>query len=285
VRALASRATEAGGASGPALRALAHLLFWTGTVPPGTRRKDPRAVTLVALATTGAPSAIPLMAQAALTAASHLRDRFSPDAWRSLRRLCGLLSAPLEPSEPALSRRVEDALQLVAAFSGLAQENMSRMAGWRFLELGRRIERGIVTCTYVRFLSGAAVAPAGLDLLLELCDSVITYGLRYVMAASAPHVLDLVMLDAHNPRSVAFQVDQLVKHLDELPVEAAESRPAPFHATSARIALELRSTPPDALGAAFATGLTARLMQLSDEITAAYFAPRGLAASGWDGTA
>ena len=41
-------------------------------------------------------------------------------------------------------------LRIIASFSGLAQENMSQLAGWRFLELGRRIERAIATCRFVR---------------------------------------------------------------------------------------------------------------------------------------
>jgi uncharacterized circularly permuted ATP-grasp superfamily protein/uncharacterized alpha-E superfamily protein len=282
LRALVSRATEAAGPSAPALQALGDLLFWIGAIPPGVDRVDPIAVSLCALSDTGAPSAVPATARAALNAASNLRDRFSPDAWRTLSRLAAVHATRPEPNEAALIARVEEALLLHAAFSGLAQENMNRMAGWRFLELGRRVERGIVTCNIARFLSDPAAGPAGLDLVLELCDSAITYGLRYVMAASGPHVLDLVLLDPHNPRSLAFQADQLARLLDELPMQG-DGRPAPFQETSARIALELKSARAETLGPSFATALAARLMQLSDEITEAYFASRDLAPPGWEG--
>ena len=59
-----------------------------------------------------------------------------------------MIRAPFEqgPNESAIFERVDGALRIIASFSGLAQENMTQLAGWRFLELGRRIERAIATC-------------------------------------------------------------------------------------------------------------------------------------------
>ena len=79
---------------------------------------------------------------------------------------------------------------------------MSQLAGWRFLELGRRIERTLATCRFMRQFAFGTPADGSLDVLLELADSQITYRLRYVMVAARAPVIDLVALDPANPRSV-----------------------------------------------------------------------------------
>ena len=150
--------------------------------------------------------ALPYLGGAAQPAASVIRDRFSPDAWRALTDLVELINAPLEqgPTESAMFERVNGALRIIASFSGLAQENMSQLAGWRFLELGRRIERALATCRFVRQFAFATDLDGALDVLLELADSQITYRLRYVMVAARAPVIDLVALDPNNPRSVVY---------------------------------------------------------------------------------
>src|SRR5499427_1116655 len=82
---------------------------------------------------------------------------------------------------------------------------MSRLAGWRFLELGRRIERAIATCRFVRQFAFAKLDGA-LDVLLELADRQITYRLRYAMVAAPTHVIELVVLDPNKPRSRACRL-------------------------------------------------------------------------------
>ena len=102
---------------------------------------------------------------------------------------------------------------------------MTQLAGWRFLELGRRIERAIETCRFVRQFADAPAPDGRLDVLLELVDSQITYRQRYVMIAARAPVIDLVMLDPSNPRSVAYQLDRIEAHLAAL-AEPSRRRPA-----------------------------------------------------------
>jgi uncharacterized alpha-E superfamily protein len=68
---------------------------------------------------------------------------------------------------------------------------MTRLAGWRFLELGRRIARAILTGRLTRCFALPGSAEGGLDVLLELADSQITYRQRYVMVAAPAPVIDL----------------------------------------------------------------------------------------------
>ena len=105
----------------------------------------------------------------------------------------------------------------VAALSGLFQENTHRVAGWRFLDLGRRVERGINTCRFARSLADRDATAEALDLLLDLIDSQITYRSRYLVGAALAPVRDMAFLDPFNPRSVAFQAARIDEHLAALP--------------------------------------------------------------------
>src|SRR5262249_9918194 len=176
---------------------------------------------------------------AAQSAASVIRDRFSPDAWRALTDLFELINAPIDhpPTESAIFERTNGALRIIASFSGLAQENMSQLAGWRFLELGRRIERAIATCRFVRQFAFAKL-DGTLDVLLELADSQITYRLRYVMVASRAPVIDLVVLDPNNPRSPAYQLAGIEPHLAALPQRNDDGRLSPPEQIATALATE-----------------------------------------------
>ena len=151
-----------------------------------------------------------------------LRDRISPDAWRTL---AALEQDFVEPStHPAL--RVSEAIELldgaiarIAAFTGIAMESMTRGLGWQFLDIGRRLERGIQIVGLVR---SALVEPlAGesrrLGNLLEVADSAMTYRSRYQTSLEVPLVLDLLLADEANPRSLAFQLEQLESRFSGLP--------------------------------------------------------------------
>ena len=181
-------------------------------------------------------SVIDLVRRARRTAAS-MRERLSADFWTLL---LNLESRMLEGADKVLSeadalQQVESALQILAALSGLAQENMNRVAGWRFLDMGRRIERGINTCRFTRALAQDAATVDDLDLLLDLGDCQITYRARYLVGLALTPVRDMVMLDPFNTRSLAYQVATLKEHLAALPTLQADG----MLETPARILLPL----------------------------------------------
>jgi uncharacterized alpha-E superfamily protein len=272
VRALINRTTEADETAAPLVARIAALLgAWSAgpiDIPPAKAALIARA----ALSRGDHDGALPHLAHAARAAASVIRDRFSPDAWRALERLCALVDAPLPdgPAESEISERVEAALRIVATFSGLAQENMSQLAGWRFLELGRRIERAIATCRFVDQFAETPVLDGALEVLLELADSQITYRQRYVMVAARAPVVDLVMLDPNNPRSVAYQLDRIEAHLAALPRNTEGRLSAPQQVTAAA-ATVLRTTDAGEIDEALIAATTNALMRLSIAIAAAYF--------------
>jgi uncharacterized alpha-E superfamily protein len=126
------------------------------------------------------------------------------------------LGEEVEDDDGVLSA-AELTLQELASFAGLAQENMNRAAGWRFLEMGRRAERAINTVRFARQFAYDEAGDEDLDILLTLVDCQITYRSRYLVGPLLAPVRDLAVLDPYNPRSVAFQVSALNDHIAALP--------------------------------------------------------------------
>ena len=241
VRALLNRVSDSDETTTFVVERICSLLAAWQSVPTDLPNARPVLIAAAALTRRDLAGALHSLIGAAQAAASVIRDRFSPDAWRALTDLHELIDGPLDPAptESAIFERIEAALRIVASFSGLAQENMSRLAGWRFLELGRRIERVIATCRFVRQFADERAG--ALDVLLELADSQITYRQRYVMVAAAAPVIDLVVLDPNNPRSVAYQLGRIETHLAALPKRSDDSRLSPPEQIAASLAIRFRT--------------------------------------------
>jgi uncharacterized circularly permuted ATP-grasp superfamily protein/uncharacterized alpha-E superfamily protein len=164
-------------------------------------------------------------------AASQVRGKLSRENWQALGELQREALA-LEVEVPDLGELLEFLNRLVmnlAALSGFALDDMTRDEGWRFLMIGRRIERlQFLSNGLSAFLATDAVDDqAGLDWLLELGNSSITYRSRYLAVPQLIPVLDLLLLDAQNPHAVLFQlklVARAVRRLSDefdMPVDRA----------------------------------------------------------------
>lgn len=160
-------------------------------------------------------SALSLLRSAQRTATS-LRERLSPDAWQVITEMVDRMALAVHDDDGVVSA-AELTLQELASFAGLAQENMNRAAGWRFLEMGRRAERAINTARFARQFAYDEAGEEDLDVLLTLVDCQITYRSRYLVGPALAPVRDLAVLDPYNPRSVAFQVAALNEHIASLP--------------------------------------------------------------------
>ena len=147
-------------------------------------------------------------------------------------------------------------------------KNMTRLGSWRFLELGRRIERAIVTCRFVRQFG--ARPDRSLDILLQLCDSRITYRQRYVMVAARAPVIDLTLLDPSNPRSVAFQFDQIEHHLTAMPHMRPDGRLSLPRQISMATVVRLRTAEAARVDDRLILSVENALMHLSEAISSTY---------------
>jgi uncharacterized alpha-E superfamily protein len=152
-------------------------------------------------------------------ACASVRDRLSTDLLRVVTQLGSIVQ--IEDSTAWGYVSAGDALgvlnrciRTLSALRGMELENITRGPGWHFLGIGRRIERSLQIVALFR----AAIVPFGartwpmLEMLLEIGDSSMTYRSRYFTTMQAAPVLDLLMNDETNPRSLAFQLRDLSKH-------------------------------------------------------------------------
>jgi len=161
--------------------------------------------------------------------AGQIRDRFSPDGWLALNDLSKTLHRFAEHVAPGddAAHAMTVILRKLAGFSGLVHENMYRFTGWRFLEIGRRIERGIHMARVLGALAVRDGPAGGFDMALEIGDSALTHRRQFSVNAGHHSVIEILGLDPLNPRSIAFQLERLKAEIGELPGgEAGHLSPA-----------------------------------------------------------
>lgn len=258
--------------------------------PPGEARLEQRLAAL--MFDTELPYGLQETLAHLRRTASLTRDRLSIDAWRTLQTFQADMAEHAQHGRwlgvyldaGTALEMLDEAVRALGAFSGMEMENMTRNHGWRFLDMGRRLERAKHHAGLMRSLlvSGDPQEDGGLVLLLELADSFMTYRSRYLTTPILPPVLDLLLLDETNPRSIAFQIAALSAHVDELPrdadrvVRSDEQRIILSLLTEIRLCdiVALCETTASgrrlALDAVFASILT-RLPKLSELITRDYF--------------
>jgi uncharacterized circularly permuted ATP-grasp superfamily protein/uncharacterized alpha-E superfamily protein len=192
-----------------------RLLVTWGATSQTARSQSPKVAAEALQSEERFGSALSLLRSAQRTATS-LRERLSPDAWQVITEMTEDLALEVYDDD-GITSTAELILRELASFAGLAQENMNRAAGWRFLDMGRRAERAINTVRFARQFAYDEAGEDDLDVLLTLVDCQITYRSRYLIGPSLAPVRDLVVLDPYNPRSVAFQVAALNDHIAALP--------------------------------------------------------------------
>ena len=209
----------------------------------------------------------------AVHSAGQIRDRFSPDGWLALtdlQKTAQRFAARIGTGDDA-TRAMTVLLRKLAGFSGLVHENMYRFAGWRFLELGRRLERAIQMARITSWLTAPEAPDGSVEMLLEIGDSVMSHRRRYSVTAGALSAVDLLVLDPLNPRSMLFQLTELRDQIEALPGGIDDEQLSPC----AKLALQIHTD----LVIAEASDLTPeRLDRLADDvgmlsslIAAAYF--------------
>jgi uncharacterized alpha-E superfamily protein len=147
--------------------------------------------------------------------AFNLRDRMSMDNWRTIN---SLVKDPLfgkEASLPDALNWLDRTITGLMTLSGFAMDGMTRDDGWRFLSIGRRLERLAFQCLVLQIALQHGRAH-GLTWLLRLTDSIVTYRTRYMARPEWLPVLDLLILDGANPRSVRYQANGIYSYLKKL---------------------------------------------------------------------
>ena len=168
--------------------------------------------------------------------------------------------------------------RLATTVSGVAADGMVRGGGRLFLDLGRRVERGMSTAYMLGTVldQPPARVEGTLRMALELCDSSITYRSRYLSVLQPAPVLDLVLADTGNPRAVAFQFAECSGLLELAGDPELAAAAAAWQGRTGRLVkdVQMAQNPAAALpGVADAlVGMGNGAAELSERITRRFFA-------------
>jgi uncharacterized alpha-E superfamily protein len=209
------------------------------------------------------PASLRSTIASAIHSASQVRDRFSIDGWNALndlaktaRQMAGTAKAGDDNA-----RAMGVLLRKITGFSGLVHENMYRSVGWRFLSMGRSLERALTMASALVALMADQAPEGSLDLVVEIGDSAMTHRSRYAVASNRKTVVDLLVLDAQNPRAILYHLAELRTHAEQVAATVGRAdRPVFLHAVL-KIHAGLAALAPETLD-------TGRLQVLHDEIAA-----------------
>ncbi len=237
--------TQTGGTGDGGPKALELILLKDQppvSLPPlGSDAKAIEQAVRLLMTAPGRTYSVPGLKNNMLRVGSIVRERLSLEVWRTLLRFSNIGSPqPQEIADPVqLLDRLNAGIVTIASLNGLTAENMTRNFGWRFQDMGRRIERALNLAELLLTLFGESPKEeeetARLFFVLNVADSTITFRQRYLFAPILSLVLDLLMVDETNPRGIGFQLCRISEHLDALP-QASQHAP---HNEEQRQILEL----------------------------------------------
>jgi uncharacterized circularly permuted ATP-grasp superfamily protein/uncharacterized alpha-E superfamily protein len=271
------------------------------SVPPATQSRRVFERSLIAsLADTENAASVGYSLRALKGAASAVRERLSQEQWHVIMRAetdffrrCEAFSGPDQSASHALEyssvealAALESASGFLAAMTGAQTDRMSRDDGWRLLSTGRHIERlnTLASSLILGFETGAVHDEGGFGAILALFDSTITFHAQYQQQRDVPALLDLLVLDRDNPRSLGWVTQTLrgrLARLAENTVDAAQPVPdltATLPDPGSWALDSLCTAAPDAPDSERYAGLLAQLEQccdaafeLSDTLSRRYF--------------
>lgn len=229
-----------------------------------------------------------------------VRNLWSTDTWRVIEVLEPPWTDLQNTPHVRLGQIHYELNQLIStlmAFAGLSMESMTRESGWYLLDIGRRLERALLFISMLRsvlvFQQEQSVEHLLFEAVLTTTENLITYRRRYRAYLQLETVLEQLLLDKTNPRSLAYQINQLQHHIAELPREQIRYRLSEEERlileTSARLQLSdtnVLTVPDEETGFrkeldALLADLTRLLFRTSETLTRKYFShaepPRQLA--------
>ncbi len=255
--------TDTGAANDHAeMIAVAPSMLWSMTVDPGRPGSLVQSVERLALA------------------ARAVRDQLSNDTWMVLadvERAVALRSDPpqsLTEADALLAAVQAQTLAGMLTLSGVASESMVHDVGWTMMDIGKRIERGLWLTALLQdtltVVHGTVAEETITESTLVACESWLIYRRRNLGKVSVAAVTELMLFDAHNPRSLVYQLERLRANLKDLPGSSGSSRPERM---ADEISIRLRRSDPAELEAV----TDGRRAKLADLLAAIHGALRDLA--------
>jgi uncharacterized circularly permuted ATP-grasp superfamily protein/uncharacterized alpha-E superfamily protein len=275
------------------LRSLTHItLTYPGFIaeqneePLNQPKKELLAIALDSARSGGLTNTISWLIEAAY----KVRDRWSTDTWRVIDDITEAWLYRPEASSTNLVELQDMLDQLVTslvALSGLTSESMTREQGWRFLDIGRRLERSLMVISIVRILAVPVYPPSVENNMLEATlasnESLMTYRRRYRSYLQLSTVLELLLFDDTNPRSLIYQLNRMQEHVEHLPRQDTTKHITELERLVLEASTQLRLNDVTVLAQADPEQLTHQALdqllsrlshlicQVSDVITSTYF--------------
>lgn len=205
------------------LAAYLQLLPW---IDPA-ESTPPQALGLVqkAMADPKHPCGVRALLTQLTRAAGSVRDRLPADCWHAVTTLGRAPQYVGERASPVqVLLRLNEIVTLSTSLAGTIEENMPRNDAWRFLEIGKRLERAIHLVTVLRGTSGVRRGADGQ--MVHVADARVLEAIVALIGASAPlspatldrkSVLEAILINANDPRTLIFQLVNLRSHLAGLP--------------------------------------------------------------------
>lgn len=208
----------------------------------------------------------------AMACAGKVRDRFSIDGWAALQDLVKTVERMTQTVKRGddCARAMGVLLRKISGFSGLVHENMYRFSGWRFLAFGRAIERADALASILAAFTDPDAPQGSNDVAIELGVSTMTHRRRYRGDANREAALDLLACDAVNPRSILFQLNEMVALAAELPNTVGEGRLTKISRTLLPLQSQFAVTEPTELATEALFSLRAELAKTSDLLYTEY---------------
>jgi uncharacterized circularly permuted ATP-grasp superfamily protein/uncharacterized alpha-E superfamily protein len=220
----------------------------------------------------------------------NVRERLSADMMFLIGRLRDSMNSEASIEFLEYPAMLTACLELLSAFSGMERENINRGLGWLFMSLGRRLERAMYLARQLREVTIPLAEQDGplLECLLEVADSSMTYRSRYYTTLQPLAVLDVLMADGTNPRSLDFQLSHIIELFEKLPRHSQQDLEGMNEQLAALRDFDLREfkyslpdaptvqrsgRPTNGLGQLehFLRGLEALLPQWSNNLSSTYF--------------
>lgn len=220
----------------------------------------------------GFPTGVAQTLTSAMAAASHIRDRFSLDGWLALDDLSKTVAKMSKTAQPGddMARAMGVLLRKLSGFSGLVHENMYRSTGWRFLSIGRSLERAAMLSSMLANFTSADAEEGCLDLTVEVADSIMTHRQRYAVSTNRSTVIDLLALDPLNPRSIIYQLNQIAEHITLLPQMDGQTHGSALQQAIMHTRSTLADKMPERIDVAALNALGRDVAELSNLIAADY---------------
>lgn len=220
----------------------------------------------------GLPDSVVGTLASATYAAGQVRDRFSVDGWLALDDLAKTVRKMSQSATPGddMARAMSVLLRKLSGFSGLVHENMYRFTSWRFLSIGRSLERALSLTGLLSSFASPDAPDGCLDMAIEVADSSMTHRRRYAVATNRETVVDLLALDPLNPRAIIYQLNDMSSHINFLPGADQNRQLSPLQRTMLQTHTNLELHTPESLDTDALHELGLEIASLSDHLSASY---------------